>query len=186
MALDREYRIEVSSRRCEACGRAFQVNDVYYSAVVETEEENRFARQDFCPDCWKPDGAYFSFWKTQVPEPQEERRGPRLVDVERLMQLFQRLEDSEDEEAQRFRYVLALALMRKRRLRLLESRRLRGGRGEELRLREVGAEREYALSCPGLSEEEIGSVAGRLRDILDMPAQWEEDQGAGDESQTEA
>lgn len=183
MALDREYKINVSSRRCGTCGRAFLVNDVYYSAVVETEEEGRLARQDFCPDCWKPGGAYFSFWKTHVPEPQEEpSRGPRLVDVERLMQMFQRLEDSEDEQARRFRYVLALALMRKRRLRLLESRRLGGGRGEELRVREVGAEREYTLVCPGLSEAELASVADRLREILDMPDQWDAQQEAADES----
>jgi len=184
MALDRDYKIDASSRRCGTCDRVFAVGDEYYSAVVETEEENRLERRDFCPECWRAEGAYFSFWKTQVPEPQEEQtRGPRLVDVERLMQLFQSLEDSEDEQAQKFRYVLALALMRKRRLRLLESRRLSGGRGESLRLREVGAEREYAVSCPGLSEDELASVAERLREILDMPAQWETDQGASDETQ---
>jgi len=174
MALDREYKIEASSRKCHTCGRVFVVNDDYYSAVVETQED-LFARQDFCPDCWNPEHSYFSFWKTRVPQAQEPSRGPRFVDMERLLQLFQRLEENQEEQAQRFRYVLALVLMRKRRLRLLSSRPLKGGNGEELTVREVGAGREYVITCPSLSETELGSVADRLREILDMPEKWIEE-----------
>jgi len=176
MALEREWKLDASSRRCQACSRAFAVGDEYYSAVVETTEENRLARQEFCPACWKPDGgAYFSFWKARVPPPEEhERRGPRLVDLGRLMQLFEHLADSTDEPAQRFRYVLALVLMRKRRLKIVESRRLVGGRGEELTLRETGTERRFVLSSPSVTEEEIRSVADRLREILDMPETWDQ------------
>jgi tRNA U54 and U55 pseudouridine synthase Pus10 len=171
MALDREYKIEVSSRRCHTCGRVFVVHDDYYSAVVEATED-QFVRQDFCPDCWNPEHSYFSFWKTRVPEPDAPSHGPRFVDMERLLQLFQRLEENQETEAQRFRYVLALVLMRKRRLRLLSSRRLKGGQGEELTVREVGAGREYTVTCPSLPETELASVADRLREILDMPEKW--------------
>jgi tRNA U54 and U55 pseudouridine synthase Pus10 len=174
MALDREYKIEASSRQCHTCGRVFVVQDDYYSAVVEMAED-QFVRQDFCPDCWNPEHSYFSFWKTRVPRAEAPSRGPRFVDMERLLQLFQRLEEQEDGEAQRFRYVLALVLMRKRRLRLLSSRRLKGGSGEELTVREVGAGREYVVTCPSLSETELAGVADRLREILDMPEKWTDD-----------
>jgi hypothetical protein len=173
MAPDREYKVETSSRQCSRCDRRFAVGDEYYSAVTETAEEDRLARCDFCPACWAPADAYFSFWKTRVPEPKEEPAGPRFIDLERLLAVFERLADAEDPQGQRFRYVLALVLMRKRRLRLVSSRRLAGRRGEELTLRQVGLDREHTVTSPGLSEEEILSVAGRLREILDMPDHWD-------------
>jgi hypothetical protein len=172
--LDREYKIGTPSRQCLACAKVFGVGDEYFSAVAETAEEDRLERQDFCPGCWKADQAYFSFWKTRVPEPgQSVQHGPRLVDMGRLLQLFEHLADAPDEPAQRFRYVLALVLMRKRRLRILESRRLPGG-GEKLTLREVGTQRVHEVSCPNISEEEIRSVADRLGEILDMPEKWDQ------------
>ena len=176
MALDREYKIGAPSRHCHTCERVFGVGDEYYSVVVETAQEDHLARQDFCPGCWKPDaGAYFSFWKARVPEPEAAaQRGPRLVDLGRLLQLFEHLADSPDEQAQRFRYVLALVLMRKRRLKIVESRRIAGGRGEALTLRETGSERRHEVSCPSISDEEIRSVADRLREILDMPDKWDQ------------
>jgi len=139
MPLDREYKIAASSHTCQGCARRFGVGDEYYSAVREAEGEDVFARHDFCPACWRPDGAaYFSFWKTRVPEPdQPRRRGPQLVDLARLMQLFEHLDEAEEDRALRFRYVLALVLMRKRRLKVVSSRRLAGRSGEELTLRET-------------------------------------------------
>jgi hypothetical protein len=173
--LEREYKIDAAARRCIKCERVFAVGDEYFSAVAETTEEDRFQRQEFCPACWNPgEGAYFSFWKTRVPEPDaEEHRGPRLIDMGRLLQLFEHLAAADDVQAQRFRYVLALVLMRKRRLKIVESRRLPGGRGEELTLREPGTERRHTVLCPNVTEEEIRSVADRLRDILDMPEKWD-------------
>ena len=182
MALEREYKIESSARQCSQCDRAFGVGEEYYSAVVETEEEARLARRDFCPACWQPETqTFFSFWKTSVPAP-EPTRGPRLIDFTRLLRLFERLEQSEDEENRRFRYVLALVLMRKRRLRLLSSRRTGSGRAETLTLREVGGDRQHTVQNPGLSDEEVQGVADRLREILDMPEQWEEEDAGEGES----
>jgi hypothetical protein len=172
--LEREYKIDTSSRHCRACGRVFQVNEEYYSAVVETAQENLLQRHDFCGPCWKPpEGGYFSYWKTHVPEPGPDlRRGPRLIDMGRLMELFEHLADSEDVQARRFRYVLALVLMRKRRLKVVESRRLKDG-GEELTLRETGTQRTHAVSAPPVTEDEIRSVTDRLREVLDLPEKWD-------------
>jgi hypothetical protein len=177
MALDREYRIGASARKCQACERVFCVGDEYFSAVAETKEDDLFERRDLCPACWKPEAAYFSFWKTRVSVPEQaQTHGPR-IDMGRLLQLFEHLAESPDEKAQRFRYVLALVLMRKRRMRILESKRLPGG-GEKLTLREVGTGRTHEIACPSISEEEIRSVADRLREILDMPEKWDQVQTA--------
>ena len=181
MALDREYKIDASSRCCRTCRRVFGVGDEYYSAVAETAQENLLERHDFCPACWKPgEAGYFSFWKARVPEPEPPiQRGPRLIDMGRLMQLFEHLADSPDPQARRFRYVLALVLMRKRRLKVMESRRPKGG-GEELTLRETGTQRMHQVSAPSVTEDEIRSVADRLREILDMPEKWDQATEAGE------
>jgi hypothetical protein len=178
--LERDYKIDVAAHRCHKCEHVFTVGEEYFSAVTETQEENRLERHNFCLTCWSPDTpAYFSFWKTRVPEPDAQaHRGPRLVDMGRLMQLFEHLAGAPDVEALRFRYVLALVLMRKRRLKIVESKRLGGGRGEELTLRETGTQRQHIVLCPMVTEDEIRSVAGRLREILDMPEQWDHVQAA--------
>ncbi len=180
MALEREYKVEASTRRCARCDRQFAVGDEYYSAVVETDDESLLARQDFCPDCWAPRDEFFSFWKTRVPEPRMEERGPRLIDLGRLTELFEGLADTEEPRGRQFRYVLALVLMRKRRLKLVSSRRLPGGGGEEMTLRETGSERTHTVSSPGLTEAGIVEVADRLGEILDMPQRWEELDEGGD------
>lgn len=174
MALERQYKVEPSTRRCGRCDRPFAVGDEYYSAVVETDDESLLVRQDFCPACWTPDESYFSFWKTRVPEPRTEDRGPRLIDLGRLMELFERLAGAEEERARQFRYVLALVLMRKRRLKLVSSRRLPGGGGEEMTLRQAGSERTYTVSSPLLTEAGVVEIADRLKEILDMPERWED------------
>ena len=173
--MEREYKIDASSRHCRTCGRVFEVNEEYYSAVVETAQENLLERHDFCVPCWTlPEGGYFSYWKTHVPEPEPDmRRGPRLIDMGRLMQLFEHLADSEEIQARRFRYVLALVLMRKRRLKVVESRRLKDG-GEQLTLRETGTQRTCVVSAPPVTEDEIRSVTDRLGEVLDLPEKWDQ------------
>jgi hypothetical protein len=41
-------------------------------------------------------------------------------------------------------------------------------------LREVGSEKTHVVLSPGLSADEMISVAGRLQEILDMPERWEQ------------
>jgi hypothetical protein len=95
--LERDYKIDASSHKCHKCEHVFAVGEEYFSAVTETQEEDRLARHNFCPGCWGPEAAAFSFWKTRVPEPDAPTdRGPRLVDMGRLMQLFEHLADSPD------------------------------------------------------------------------------------------
>ena len=106
---------------------------------AKPEEHSPFVRLDFCASCWEqghrpenlppevlglpaPEPAYpagpafklemFSFWKTTVPEPQQKKK--LLVDDSVLVDVFQRMEAKTDPQEIRFRFVLALILMRKR------------------------------------------------------------------------
>jgi len=102
---------------------------------AKKEEHSPFVRLDFCTNCWQqgrrpenlppealgitPEAAahapkleMFSFWKTTVPEPQQKKK--LLVDDSVLADVFQRMEGKTDPQEVRFRFVLALILMRKR------------------------------------------------------------------------
>ena len=54
----------------------------------------------------------FSYWKTVVPTPQQKKK--LLVDDSVLMDVFTRMEGKSEPQELRFRFVLALILMRKR------------------------------------------------------------------------
>jgi hypothetical protein len=97
------------------------------------EAPSPFVRIDFCEGCWnqgkRPEQlspaalglaeegqnaklAMFSFWKTTMPLPQQKKK--LLVDDSVLMDVFQRMEGKNEPQEVRFRFVLALILMRKR------------------------------------------------------------------------
>jgi hypothetical protein len=97
------------------------------------EPVSPFVRVDFCQGCWdqgrrpeqlSPEAlglvepgiqaklAMFSFWKTTVPMPQQKKK--LLVDDTVLVDVFQRMEGKTEPQEVRFRFVLALILMRKR------------------------------------------------------------------------
>ena len=105
---------------------------------AKQEEHSPFVRLDFCEDCWQkgrrpenlprealglpsvPEDSeisgskmeMFSFWKTIVPEPQQKKK--LLVDDSVLVDVFQRMEGKTEPQEERFRFVLALILIRKR------------------------------------------------------------------------
>jgi hypothetical protein len=106
------------SRRCDRCGSCdtvFEDGTRHVSTLSLKGEE--LSRADSCVACWEreaPSAAIF-FWYTRQSR---ERRGLRL-DLPTLEQLFLRLEGRTEERVLEMRYVLALLLMRKKRLKLV-------------------------------------------------------------------
>ncbi|HMD54793.1 MAG TPA: hypothetical protein VKJ65_09615, partial [Phycisphaerae bacterium] len=118
--------------QCSACSASLTPGAVCWAALVEmpkpagdpaaanTKDKppSPWQRLDFCQACWTsgkrpaPPADMFSYWKTVVPEPEKKRR--IFVDDSVLMDLFNRLADRTDMTDVRFRFVLALLLMRKK------------------------------------------------------------------------
>src|SRR3954470_10994401 len=115
-----DYQISSSTRRCSLTGRELKVGERYCSVLLQ--EGGNLVRKDFALESWDrpPEGA-IGFWQSRVPVATAPRRPP--VDDEMLLECLGRLEGTADEAARRFRYVLALFLMRRRRLRLEDTRR---------------------------------------------------------------
>jgi hypothetical protein len=148
-----DYQIQPSTRRCCVSGRELQVDERYYSVLLE--EQGKFVRKDYSLEAWQgaPEGA-FRFWMGRLAAPQGKRRQP--IDDEMLLECFERLEGQLEPSRLRFRYVIALLLMRRRRLRFEETQQ--DGSQEVLILRCTRSGARHLVVNPGLTEEELATV----------------------------
>src|SRR3954471_2624441 len=113
-----EYQIQGSTLRCALSGRELKAGERYFSVL--TLDGGKFSRSDYSREAWQgpPQGA-FSYWQGKVPAGQKPRRPP--IDDDLLVECLTRLEDDATPEKMSFRYVVALLLMRRKRLRLEEA-----------------------------------------------------------------
>jgi len=156
-----EWEIDKPFGQCYGSGKKIEYGEEYFGALVETEEG--LQRQDFCADYWsrnKPD--VFCYWKTKLPHPDQKKH--RFVDDEMLMAFFERLERETEQEKINFRFVLALVLMRKRRLKY-DSSRSKDDK-EIWRLRIVGENEFVEMVNPRLDEEQIEQLTSQVGEIL--------------------
>lgn len=159
-----EWEIDKPLGQCYGTGRQIEAGEEYYGALVEGEEGLK--RQDFCADFWdehKPE--VFCYWKTKLPHPDEKKK--LFVDDDMLMAFFERLADASEQEKINFRFVLALVLMRKRRLKY-DSSKTEDGK-EIWRLRIAGGDKEFVeLVNPHLDEEQIEQLSSQIGQILQV------------------
>ena len=135
-------------------GRELQTGENYYSVLLE--ESGKLVRHDYSREAWQgpPPGA-FSFWMGKIAAP-EGRKKP-LIDEEMLLDCFQQLDGQTEPGRIRFRYVLALLLMRRRRFRFDEGAQQESGQ-EVLVLRCGRSGTQHRVINPALTEEETASV----------------------------
>lgn len=158
-----QYRIQESTRRCARSGRELQPGEVCYSVLYE--RDGQLVREDYSLQAWQgPPQDAFCFWRGRVPPKEPARRV--VYNVEALWDCFQQLESCADPHALALRYVLALLLLRRRRLRL-ESVDWRE-EVEILRLRCSRTRQEYDVINPGLSEQELERVQQEIHNLLGL------------------
>ena len=159
-----EWEIEKPLGQCYGSGRKIEYSEEYFAALVETNQG--LQRRDFCAEYWqeqKPE--VFCYWKTKLPHPDQKKQ--IFVDDEMLMAFFERLAEESEQEKVNFRFVLALILMRKRRLKYDSSKIVEGK--EIWRLRIVGSDREFIeVINPNLDEEQIEQLSSQLSQILQV------------------
>ena len=154
-----DYQIQANTRRCSATGRVLLPGERIFSVL--REEQGKLVRQDFAADAWKgpPEGA-FSFWAGKVPNSDEDRR-PR-IDDDLLMDCFRRLRGQTEQD--RFRYVVALLLLRRKRLKF-DSSRMEEGR-EVLCFRDPRTREAHEAVNPNLSDDAIAAVQEDVFKVL--------------------
>ncbi len=146
---------------CCGTDTAIESGQEYYGALVETEQG--LSRRDFSVAYWEANHPpVYCYWKGRMPRENEKKQ--LFLDDEMLMAFFERLQTETAPEKLDFRFVLALILMRKRRLKY-DSGRTEDGR-EIWRLRVVGQNDLVDVINPGLSEEKIEQLSGQIGQIL--------------------
>ena len=113
-----EFNVRPVSRICADTGQELTPGKPCWSVLVE--EDGRVVRHDYCADAWQgpPDGV-IGYWECLVPD--RSTSTANVFDTDALFDYFVQLCESPNKVEQDYQYVLALLLMRKRRLILEES-----------------------------------------------------------------
>lgn len=157
-----EWRIPRRTRVCARSGATIRPDCPFYSALVE--KDDAFERLDFSPEAWPEvdKTAFYSFWKNKGAD-ETEKKAP--VDFERLLDFFDSLEGAAERRKQLFRYVLALALARRRRLRLDGMSRTE--LGDSLTVFDRRANRSLEITAPEATNEELEQVQENLSRLFE-------------------
>jgi hypothetical protein len=161
-----EWEVSKPLGFCSGTDRKIEYGEEYFAALVQTDEG--LARRDFCSEYWQekqPD--VFCYWKTKLPQPDQKKH--IFVDDEMLMAFFERLARETEQEKINFRFVLALILMRKRRLKYESSKKQVDV--ETWRLRIAGGKQIVEVINPHLTEEQIEQLSSQLGQILQTDLQ---------------
>lgn len=161
-------QVDHSHGVCALTGRKLEEGEEFHSVLFEEGES--FRRADYSLEAWSgpPEGAFCHF-KTRVPVKQKRKR--LLVDDDILVAFFHRLASEAELVRVQFRFVLALILMRKRKLKYV--RTLNEGGHEIWVMTFVRDEAEQRVVNPQLTDAQIDGVSRELTAILHGDAgQW--------------
>lgn len=152
-----EYQFRPMGKSCAGTGKAFQPGERCRSVVIE--QDGQFHRLDFSEAGWKgpPEGAVGE-WVSVIPDGPPK---PKPVDTESLMRTFEQFCEDGNPGHDQFRYVLALLLLKKRRLRLEGSRTDDDGNDF---LQVIGSKSEgpFEIADQDLNETEIEQLEAAI------------------------
>jgi hypothetical protein len=159
-----DWRIGRQRGQCAACARTFEAGEGHYSSL--SAGADGFARADHCTGCFDTSSAATApvWWRTHH---QEQARRLKL-DLESLEALFFALEPRVEPEWIELRALLALLLLRKRRLKL--ERIARQGEQEWLVLRRPRRSEELLVRVVDLAPERQQALAQQLARVFEGEA----------------
>lgn len=158
------WHIARSTRTCAKTGEEIPPEVPYYSALVETDEEG-WTRRDYSADAWPEvdTSGFFSYWKNKGYSPRQDKRPP--VDYDRMLDFFDALEGSDERGKQMLRYVIALVLVRRRRLRLDDMSRT--DKGDRLVVYDRRREATLEIIAPEATREDLEKTQEQLNYLFD-------------------
>lgn len=157
----RDWEVDRTTGVCAVAGRPLAEGEEFYAVLFE--EGEGFRRADYSLEAWTgPPAGCFCHFKSRVPKKEHKRR--LLIDDDALLAFFVRLAGETEPTRVRFRFVLALVLMRKRLLKYESSRTQDGLETWTLRL--VKDHSHHAVVNPGLTDDQIAGVSRDLTAIL--------------------
>ena len=169
------YSVSRASGMCAATQRAFTPNEVFVAALVESPASG-LTRVDYSVDAWNAGArppapaAVVGFWKSHFhPNPQAKKN---LLDDAELLELFDNLSGTTDTKQIRFRYMLALLLIRRRLIRVVGTKRTKDGTIMSIYRRGETADKgpPSEVIDPGLDDMSIADAMEQLAQLMDTDA----------------
>jgi hypothetical protein len=155
------YQIHGPGRTCVASGRELKPGEKVFSVL--RDEGGQFVRTDYAADAWPgPPAGAVAWWAGRVPE--AGRPTKPTINDDLLVDCFEHLAGTTDPGRQRFRYVLALLLMRRKRFRFDDARKRDDT--ETLVVRDARSGRKHELIDPQLTEPEMDAVRDEVFRVL--------------------
>lgn len=192
----KEYNIRRVGGRCAGCGKTLEPGTQFTATLKERQQElfrEDFCDECRAKAPKTDDGDVLCVWRGRVPEPTEKKK--LLIDDDLLVNLFERLGDrlaeresdeqagdfarrspgapgspakagTGDEARIRFRYVVALILMRKKLL--IYDRMDTDDREREIWTMHLrGRDEKAFVMDPKLTEDQIAEVSANLSEIME-------------------
>jgi hypothetical protein len=157
-----QYELAAPTRVCAATGRELKPGE--RMASVLTDEGGALVRRDFAPDGWSgPPPNAVAHWFGKVPTRDAPRRP--VVNEPLLFDCFDHLTGQTEPNKVHFRYVVALLLMRRKKLKFEDVKRAADG-GEVLVVRDTRSGKRVEVPDPRLTEAEIAAVQNEVFQVL--------------------
>lgn len=160
--MDWEGKIVAPHLTCSVSGRTLAPGEVFFSALVV--KDGLFQRLDFATEAWaaQDQATFLSWWRQKVPQPGNERKAFKL-NAATLGQIFANLKDARTRSQQCLAYVVALALVRARKLHFLEVRT--EGDQQLLLVQDRAGGVVHRIRDPRLAQEEEAHVLHNLLEL---------------------
>lgn len=159
-----EFKIGRRSTTCGVSGRAFEPGDVIVSVILE--EPDGFVRHDVLEEfADKVEGEPFCVFRTRQPEPPAP---PHRLDYDFAQQFLDRLLHEADPAREPLVYALTLLLARKRRVKILETRKLPEGDLLSVAIPRAEEPEIVQVRAPRLSEEQEAALQAELAGLFDL------------------
>lgn len=156
-----QYDLAAPGRTCAATGRELKPGDKIVSVLTD---EGTLVRREYAADAWPgPPETAVAHWHGRVPANDAPRRPATNEPL--LFDCFDHLAGQTEPNKVHFRYVVALLLMRRKRLKFEDVKRTPDG-GEVLVLRDTRSGSRVEVSDPRLSEAEIEAVQQEVFQVL--------------------
>lgn len=151
-----DFNLRPLGRMCATSGEALAPGSTCWSVLVEVE--GKVNRLDISEEHWDgpPEGS-LGHWKCDVPDVAD---GPKKLDTESLWEYFLQLSEAPNLIEQDYQYVLALLLLRKRRLILEETIEIDDR--PTMRLIGTGGEGPFDIAERELSDTKVQEIQSQL------------------------
>ncbi len=163
------YDIVRKEDACAATGRVFTPGEKHMAVLVEQPGEEALVRVLYSIEAWeagqRPEAParVFGYWKRIAGE-DHKARAP-IVSPEELFDLFEQLGEADQPKQVAFRYLIALLLMRKRRL-------VYDGtlpdQPHVLRLKGRPGGEEHLVTDPGMDQQAIAEATEELSRVMQI------------------